>query len=56
MPIGAFLGGVIARGDLRLPLIVGGLATTIISIFSFSFINRLGRDSSQGDHEVVNQD
>ena len=30
MPIGAFCGGVIARGDLRLPLLVGGVATTVI--------------------------
>ena len=56
MPIGAFCGGVIARGDLRLPLLVGGVATTIISTFSFSFINRLGRETSQGDLEVVSQD
>ena len=53
MPIGAFCGGVIARGDLRLPLLVGGVATTVISTFSFSFINRLGRESSQGDHEAA---
>ena len=56
MPIGALLGGVIARGDLRLPLLVGGLATTIITAFSFSFINRLGRETSQGDHEAASQD
>ena len=55
MPIGAFCGGVIARGDLRLPLLVGGVATTIISTFSFSCINRLGRETSQGDHEAVSQ-
>ena len=55
MPIGAFCGGVIARGDLRLPLLVGGVATTVISTFSFSFINRLGRFTSQSDHEVVSQ-
>ena len=55
MPIGAFCGGVIARGDLRLPLLVGGVATTVISTFSFSVINRLGRFTSQSDHEVVSQ-
>lgn len=53
MPIGAFVGGVIARQDLRLPLIVGGIATTIISTFAFSSINRLGRFTSQDDHEAV---
>ncbi len=56
MPIGAFFGGVIARGDLRLPLLVGGVATTIISTFSFLFINRLGRFTSQDDHVVVSMD
>lgn len=55
MPIGAFCGGVIARRDLRLPLLVGGVATTVISTFSFSVINRLGRFTSQSDHEVVSQ-
>jgi MFS family permease len=50
MPIGAFTGGVIAQSGLRVPLIVGGIATTIISSFAFSFINRLGRQTSQGDH------
>jgi Na+/melibiose symporter-like transporter len=56
MPIGAFIGGVIAREDLRLPLLVGGIATTIISTFSFSFINRLGRYTSQEDQAAVSQD
>ena len=50
MPIGAFLGGVIAHNGLRLPLIIGGVATTLISLSAFTFIYRLGNQTSQGDH------
>ena len=53
MPIGALLGGVIAQSGLRLPLIVGGIATTLISISAFSFVYRLGNQTSQGDHSEV---
>ncbi len=53
MPIGAFLGGVIAHSGLRLPLIIGGIATTLISVSAFSFIYRLGNQTSQGDHSEV---
>lgn len=54
MPIGALLGGVIAHNGLRLPLIIGGTATTLISISAFTFVYRLGNQTSQGDHvEVV---
>jgi MFS family permease len=53
MPIGAFLGGVIAKSGLRLPLIIGGIATTLISLFAFSFVYRLGNQTSQGDHSEV---
>lgn len=53
MPIGAFTGGVIAQSGLRVPLIVGGIATTLISISAFSFIYRLGNQTSQGDHSDV---
>jgi hypothetical protein len=55
MPIGAFLGGVIAHSGLRLPLIIGGVATTLISLSAFTFIYRLGNQTSQGDHEVVDK-
>lgn len=55
MPIGAFLGGVIAHNGLRLPLIIGGVATTLISLSAFTFIYRLGNQTSQGDHEVVDK-
>ena len=53
MPIGALLGGVIAQSGLRLPLIVGGIATTLISISAFTFVYRLGNQTSQGDHVEV---
>jgi hypothetical protein len=48
-PIGALLGGVIAHSGLRIPLIVGGIATTLISLSAFTFIYRLGNTTSQGD-------
>jgi MFS family permease len=50
MPLGAFIGGVIAHGGLRLPLLVGGAATTVISLTAVRFIVRIGRETSQGDH------
>ena len=53
MPIGALLGGVIAQSGLRLPLIVGGIATTLISLSAFTFVYRLGNQTSQGDHSEV---
>jgi MFS family permease len=53
MPIGAFLGGVIAHSGLRLPLIIGGIATTLISLSAFTFVYRLGNQTSQGDHSEV---
>jgi MFS family permease len=55
MPIGAFLGGVIAKSGLRLPLIIGGIATTLISLSAFSFVYRLGNQTSQGDHSEVTE-
>ena len=53
MPIGALLGGVIAQSGLRLPLIIGGIATTLISLSAFTFVYRLGNQTSQGDHSEV---
>jgi len=53
MPIGAFIGGVIAHSGLRVPLLVGGIATTLISLSAFSFIYHLGNQTSQGDHSEV---
>jgi MFS family permease len=56
MPVGAFLGGVIAQAGLRAPILVGGIATTLISLASLGFINRIGEKTSQGDHEKVVKD
>jgi hypothetical protein len=50
MPLGIFLGGVLAHKGLRAPLSVGGVATTLISLASIRFINRIGDETSQGDH------
>jgi MFS family permease len=55
MPIGAFLGGVIAHAGLRIPLLVGGIATTLISLSAFSFIYQLGNKTSEGDHSEVSK-
>ena len=51
MPIGALLGGVIAHSGLRLPLILGGIASTLISLSAFAFIYKLGNQTSEGDHD-----
>ena len=51
MPIGALLGGVIAHSGLRLPLILGGIASTLISLSAFTFIYKLGNQTSEGDHD-----
>jgi MFS family permease len=53
MPLGAFLGGVIAQAGLRTPLLVGGAATTVISIAALRFIKGVGDKTSQGDHSEV---
>jgi len=51
MPIGAIIGGVIARGGLRLPFLVGGVIATLIAFFSYKHIKRIGDLSA----EVTNQ-
>jgi len=53
MPLGAFLGGVIAQAGLRTPLLVGGAATTVISLAAARFIKGIGDKTSQGDHSEV---
>jgi MFS family permease len=50
MPIGAFTGGVIAHAGLRIPLIVGGIATSLISLSAGSFVYNVGNQTSAGDH------
>jgi len=47
MPIGAIIGGVIARGGLRLPFLIGGVIATLIAFFSFKHIKRIGDLSAE---------
>jgi len=47
MPIGSLLGGVIARGGLRLPFLIGGAIATLISLFSYKQIRRIGDLSAE---------
>ena len=51
MPMGALLGGVIARGGLRLPFLIGGSIATLISIFSYKHIKRIGDLSAEIPNE-----
>lgn len=45
MPIGSVIGGVIARGGLRLPFLIGGGIATLIALFSFKRIIEVGDES-----------
>ena len=47
MPIGALLGGLIARGGLRLPFLIGGSIATLIALFSYKHIKRIGDLSAE---------
>jgi MFS family permease len=47
MPIGAALGGLLSKVDLRLPYVVGGVISVAIAIFSLPFIRRLGDESEK---------
>ncbi|MFZ9945119.1 MAG: MFS transporter [Candidatus Nanopelagicaceae bacterium] len=47
MPIGAIIGGVIARGGLRLPFLIGGVIATLIAFFSYKHIKRIGDLSAE---------
>ena len=49
MPIGAAIGGVLAKIDLRLPYIIGGVVSVVIAAASFAFIRQLG-DESEAAH------
>ena len=42
MPIASFLGGVVAKINLRLPWLIGGVVATVVAIASWKFITRLG--------------
>ena len=46
MPVGAFIGGLIAKQGLRLPLYVGGGFAVAVAAVSFAFIVRMGNQST----------
>jgi MFS family permease len=52
MPIGAMMGGALAKIDLRTPYLVGGAISVAIAIFSYRFIKDLGDESNQPDQAV----
>lgn len=45
MPIGAYIGGLVAKIDLRAPYIVGGTFAIVVALVSFRFIRQLGNSS-----------
>ena len=45
MPFGSLLGGFIAKGGLRLPLLIGGAIATVIALFSFRFLLHVGEST-----------
>ena len=45
MPIGAFIGGLVAKAGLRLPFYVGGGFAVAVAVVSFAFIVRIGNHS-----------
>ena len=45
MPIGSVIGGVIARGGLRLPFLIGGGIATLIAVLTFKRIIKVGDES-----------
>lgn len=42
MPIGAIVGGLLARIDLRAPVVVGGIVCSLIALFGIPFVRSLG--------------
>ena len=44
MPFGSLLGGVVAKGGLRLPFYLGGTLCTIIALFSLRFFLTVGNE------------
>lgn len=47
MPFGSLLGGFIAKGGLRLPLLIGGAIATVIALFSSRFLLHVGEETSK---------
>ncbi|NCW72519.1 MAG: MFS transporter [Actinobacteria bacterium] len=53
MPFGSLLGGFIAKGGLRLPLLIGGTIATVIALFSLRFLLHVGQ--SPAKEALVNE-
>ena len=49
MPIASFLGGLMAKTDLRTPWLIGGTLATVVSIYSWKFIINLGDSAVSND-------
>ena len=49
MPIASFLGGILAKTDLRTPWLIGGTLATVVSIYSWKFIINLGDSAVSKD-------
>lgn len=49
MPIASFLGGLMAKTDLRTPWLIGGTLATVVSIYSWKFIINLGDSAVSQD-------
>ena len=47
MPFGSLLGGFVAKGGLRLPLLIGGAIATVIALLSLRFLLHVGEETSQ---------
>jgi MFS family permease len=47
MPFGSLLGGFIAQGGLRLPLLIGGAIATVIALLSFRFLLHVGESAAK---------
>jgi hypothetical protein len=47
MPFGSLLGGLIAKGGLRLPLLIGGAIATVIALLSLRFLLHVGESATK---------
>ena len=47
MPFGSLLGGFIAKGGLRLPLLIGGAIATVIALLSLKFLLHVGESTAK---------
>jgi MFS family permease len=47
MPIGAYIGGLVAKIGLRTPYLIGGTFAILVAVYSFSFIRQLGNSSDK---------